>query len=272
MSIKAAYVLPHPPLAIHEVGQGREYEIKDTLNAFKTAAEDMAAIKPDTCVMISPHSIIYSDYFHISPGSGAKGSMASFGAPQVRFSTDYDTELVKAITRECDKRGFPAGIEGQRDASLDHGTMVPMYFIDRALESYMTVRIGFSGLSLEEHYRFGKIIKTACESIERDVVIVASGDLSHCQKEDGPYGYRPEGPKYDERLMRVLASGNLRELLAFKESLLEGSMECGHRSFCIMAGAFDGQSVEARNLSHEATFGVGYGISIIKPAAEMQPG
>ena len=37
-------------------------------------------------------------------------------------------------------------------------------------------------------------------------------------------------------------------------------MECGHRSFVILAGILDGLSIEPRLLSHEATFGVGYGI------------
>ena len=36
--------------------------------------------------------------------------------------------------------------------------------------------------------------------------------------------------------------------------------ECGHRSFCILAGALDGLAVEAEKLSHEGTFGVGYGV------------
>ena len=36
--------------------------------------------------------------------------------------------------------------------------------------------------------------------------------------------------------------------------------ECGHRSFTILAGAFHRTAVEARKLSYEGPFGVGYGI------------
>ena len=45
----------------------------------------------------------------------------------------------------------------------------------------------------------------------------------------------------------------------------EKAAECGHRSFVIMAGAFDGVSVTARELSHEDVTGVGYGICIFYP-------
>ncbi len=38
------------------------------------------------------------------------------------------------------------------------------------------------------------------------------------------------------------------------------TLECGHRSFTIMAGALDKQKVEAELLSYEGVFGVGYGI------------
>ncbi|MBR0051378.1 MAG: AmmeMemoRadiSam system protein A, partial [Firmicutes bacterium] len=41
--------------------------------------------------------------------------------------------------------------------------------------------------------------------------------------------------------------------------------ECGHRSFVIMAGAFDGLRVKAEALSHQDVTGVGYGICTFYP-------
>lgn len=45
-------------------------------------------------------------------------------------------------------------------------------------------------------------------------------------------------------------------------SLCERAAECGLRSFQIMAGALDGLAVAPRLLSHEGTFGVGYGVAL----------
>lgn len=265
MPLLAGYMVPHPPIAVPEIGRGEELKITDTLASFDEVADDIARIKPDTIILTSPHSILYRDYFHISPGRSAIGDFSRFGARNVTFSTQYDEELALAISFEADKAGIPAGTEGERDPLLDHGTTVPMYFINRKYKDYRLVRIGLSGFGLQTHYDFGKAIRRAIDKTDRRVVFVASGDLSHCQKEDGPYGYQKEGPIYDEKIMSVMGSGDFRSLLDFDEGLLDASMECGHRSFTIMGGAFEGVNIETKELSHEATFGVGYGFCIYHP-------
>ena len=260
MGILAGFVLPHPPIAVPEIGGGEERKIKSTLDSFNRVAAEIASLKPDTIIITSPHSIMYRDYFHISPGKSAVGSFASFRAPQVRFSEKYDFELISALEDICHRSAFPAGTDGEREPVLDHGVMVPLYFIEKEYTDFNIVRIGLSGLPLDMHRQLGVYIRDAVESLGRRVVFIASGDLAHCQKEDGPYGYAPEGPRYDEDLMKVMAEGDLSRLFDFAPELLDAAMECGHRSFCIMAGALDGLSYTTEVLSHEATFGVGYGI------------
>ncbi len=267
MPFIAGFMVPHPPLAVHEVGRGDEKNIQATLDAFDRVAEKIAEIKPDTIILTSPHSVMYSDFFHVSPGTDAYGNFSKFMAPKVEFNVKYDGELAHILNGRADKLGFPAGTYGERDKNLDHGTMVPLYFINKRYTDYKLVRIGLSGLSLEMHYNFGKLIRSVVDQLGRRAVFVASGDLSHCQKEDGPYGYKKEGPEYDKRLMDVMERAAFKELLDFDEGFLNKSEECGHRSFAIMAGAFDNISVNAQILSHEATFGVGYGIGIFTPNA-----
>ncbi len=263
----AGYMVPHPPLAVREVGRGDEKEIQDTLDAFAQVAQDIARLKPETIILTSPHSIAYRDYIHISPGAVAVGDFRQFRAPDVRFSESYDEEFVQALAENCETAGFPAGTQGERDPRLDHGTMVPLYFVNQFYTDYKLVRIGLSGLSLSEHWRFGHLIKETIDQTGRRCVFIASGDLSHCQKADGPYGFQPEGPVYDEKIMDTMGRGDFAALKEFDESLLDASMECGHRSFTIMGGAFDGVEVETKRLSHEATFGVGYGICMYHPLA-----
>ena len=69
------------------------------------------------------------------------------------------------------------------------------------------------------------MIRKAADSLGRRCVFIASGDLAHCQKADGPYGYRPEGPAYDEKIMEVMGRGAFSELTDFDEDLLDRSME-----------------------------------------------
>ncbi len=268
MSILAAFAVPHPPLIVPEVGRGGEREIEQTTAAYERVADEIAALAPETIVITSPHSVMYADYFHISPGGGATGSFRAFRAPGVRFEERYDTELVRRICDLADAAGFPAGTKGERDASLDHGTMVPLWFIRRKYTGGKIVRIGLSGLPLSDHYRLGELIARAVDETGRRAVLVASGDLSHKLKESGPYGFAPEGPVYDSRIMDVLGRAAFGELFDFDETFCDKAAECGHRSFVIMAGAFDGLRVKAETLSHEDVTGVGYGIATFYPEGD----
>ena len=129
MPIVAGFMVPHPPMIVPDIGRGSEEQITETIRAYEQVADEIAALRPETIIITSPHSIMYSDYFHISPGRRASGSFAGFRAPQVRFDEVYDEELVGEICRLADAEDFPAGTLGERDLSLDHGTMVPLWFI-----------------------------------------------------------------------------------------------------------------------------------------------
>ncbi len=265
MGIVAAFMVPHPPMIVPDVGRGSELQIQETINAYDQVAREIADIAPDTIIITSPHTTMYSNYFHISPGQKAVGDFGNFRAPGVSFEEEYDYELVNKLTDKLFEDDFPAGIEGEQDRELDHGTMVPLYFIRKFYKGGKIVRIGLSGLSLIDHYQLGIYIKDAVNELGRKAVFVASGDLSHKLQEYGPYGFAKEGPVYDERIMDVAGRGAFGEMLDFDEEFCDKAAECGHRSFVIMSGAFDGIDVEAKALSHQDVTGVGYGICTFYP-------
>lgn len=265
MTFLAAFMVPHPPLIVPAIGRGDERKVAATIEAYKKVAREIADLKPDTIIISSPHAPLYADYFHISPGTAAHGDFARFNAPEISFDADYDAALVSAIEKEAGKIGFPAGTLGHRDGGLDHGTMVPLWFINQFYRNFYLVRTGLSGLSLYEHYRFGEIVAGEADRLNRRYVWVASGDLSHKLKENGPYGFAPEGPVYDQKIMDAAGRGAFGEFLDFDENLCDRAAECGHRSFTIMAGALDGLRVKSKVFTHEDVTGVGYGICSFYP-------
>lgn len=268
MSILNAVMMPHPPIILPDIGRGEERKIQSTIDACRAAAHFVAESAPDTVIVLSPHATLYSDWFHLSPGRGARGDFAHFGAPGVRLDVRYDNAFADAITDRAREQNFPAGTSGERDAALDHAAMIPLYFLREAYGGKglpPIVRIGLSGLPLLKHYRLGMLLRDVSSDLSRQASIIASGDLSHRLKSDGPYGFRTEGPVYDERIMDVMGRAAFGELLNFSGDLCEKAGECGHRSFTIMAGAFDGISVSAERLSYEGPFGVGYGVCLFTP-------
>ena len=268
MSVTNSIMVPHPPLIIPEIGHGQEKEIQKTIDAYRNACNFLKESDPDTIVITTPHSVMYTDWFHISPGEGANGDFSAFNAPDVCFDVKYDKAFADELSYLSERTKFPAGTKGERDPELDHATMIPLYFLKEAYgEKYIPpiVRIGLSGLPLSVHYKLGMMIRDVSDEIGRNISIVASGDLSHRLREDGPYGFQKEGPEYDKKLIDVMKRGDLKSLVGFSESLCDKAAECGHRSFTIMAGCFDGINVSSHVLSYEGPFGVGYGVCTFKP-------
>lgn len=266
MPIKAAFILPHPPVIIPEVGRGREKEIQRTIDAYNKIGLQISELAPETIVLLSPHAINYADYFHIAPGVNAEGNLAQFGAANVSVKTQYDRELSDAIQHEAEQRNISAGGQGEKNKFLDHASVIPLLFIQKFYKNFKLVKISPSGLTLEEHYRFGKTIKSADE--KRSIIIIASGDLSHKLMHDGPYGFSEEGHDFDKIVTQAMASGDLRKFLSFDDDFLEQAGECGTRAFCIMAGCLDGTEFESELLSYEGPFGVGYAAASFKVKGE----
>jgi AmmeMemoRadiSam system protein A/AmmeMemoRadiSam system protein B len=267
MSIIASFMVPHPPLILPEVGRGGEKQIETTKEAYEQIAKDIADLNPETIIISSPHAPYYSDYFYVSTGHIGKGNFSNFGASEVSFEEEYDEELINEIINLSEEKNFPSG-GINKETPLDHGTMVPLYFIRKKLPKTKIVVVGLSSLPLADNYEFGKIIQTAVNNLNRKVVFVASGDLSHKLQTYGPYGFAPEGPEYDEKIIKTMSNANFNELLEYDEVFLDKAAECGHRSFTIMAGALDGIAVKPEFLIHEDVTGVGYGICKFYPEGE----
>lgn len=261
MSIVAAYVVPHPPLIIPAVGRGEERAIQHTIDAYEEVARRIAAHAPDTIVVTSPHAPAFYDCFHVSTGDATHGDMGNFGAWGASMTVPYDQQYAAAVTACARGRGVPICGSGMHDGELDHATFVPLYFVNERYGGYQLVRVGLSGLPAADHRELGRCIAEAARDLNRTTVLIASGDLSHKLKADGPYGYAPEGPVFDRDVTRLLDAGDLEGLFHFDEAFLEEAAECGLRSFQIMAGALDGLACTHELLSYEGPFGVGYAVA-----------
>ncbi|MCI1933579.1 MAG: AmmeMemoRadiSam system protein A [Atopobiaceae bacterium] len=272
MPILAAYAVPHPPLIIPGVDPGSEKKIQATVDAYNEVGRRVAALRPETLVISTPHSVMYLDYNHISPGAHAEGSFAQFGDPDDRCSADYDQEFVHALCKSAKEVGLSAGTQGERDPSLDHATMIPLYFIKKNWPSEYPfpriVRIGLSGLSPAVHYQLGQLVQKVARSLGRNIVYIASGDLSHKLKQSGPYGFAPEGPKFDEVIKKAFQGGDFLQVLTIDQGFAERAAECGLRSFQIMAGALDRTAIKPELLSMEGPYGVGYGVACFTPVGQ----
>ena len=263
MSILAAYAVPHPPLIIPTIGQGREGEIAATVRAYHETMRAAAEMRPDTVVIISPHATAYDDFFHISPGAGAEGNFAAFGHPEISIGIEYDEEFVRVLSSTASEKNIPAGTLGEKNPALDHGTMIPLFFLSEYLGDAPTkfVRIGIAGLPAHTHALLGQAIAAAAERLGRRTICIASGDLSHRLMEGGANGFAPEGAEFDELCTAFMKTGDFLSLLQIPGSFAEAAGHCGLNGLWVLAGALDRAATDAKLHSYEAPFGVGYAVA-----------
>ena len=152
------------------------------------------------------------------------------------------------------------------DLELDHGAMVPLYFVDNN-KNYKLVHITYGMLSPLELMNVGKCINTAVLDTNKKAVFIASGDLSHRLTKDGPYPYTPLGAEFDKELISTLEKGDLKSLFTLDKHLICEAGECGLRSLYILAGAINDNTISSKLLSYEGPFGVGYGIMEFTPSS-----
>lgn len=261
------YTMPHPPIVVPEVGRGEERKIKNTYEACREVGKQIANIKPDTIIVVTPHGPVFSDAIAISTESSIYGDLGKFNAPGVQLNLQIDLPLTKQII-EYSKRENIATVGITKTTAkrygiqyeLDHGTLVPMYFIDNQYSDYKIVHITYGILSKIQLYKFGMAIKKAVEDSSTRAVFIASGDLSHRLTEEGPYGYNSYGEKFDKEIMSLLKDGDVLGAFNMEPTTVEEAGECGLRSYYIMLGAMEGHDIKGNIMSYEGTFGVGYGI------------
>lgn len=261
MNLQAGFLLPHPPLIIPEVGKGREEKIRNTINSYESIAKKIKKLSPESLIVISPHAPAYLDYFQVTKGEKVSGSFMEFGAGDVELEANIDMELSDSIIEEGKKVGLSLGYEGRQEP-LDHGTMIPLYFIKKEY-SCPIVRLAVSGFSLEDHYRYGMAIQKAIESLNRKIVVIVSGDLSH-NLDRTKDTYSKSGEKFDELVANTFRRGEFLKLLSLDGEFLNEVGECGMKPLTILMGILDGYDVSGNWLSYEAPFGVGYGVGEFK--------
>ena len=261
MALVAAYCVPHPPLIIPACGQGQEKGIQATIDAYEEVAQRIAKHAPDTIIVTSPHAPAYADGFAICATEWLNGDFAKWNAPQEMLSFRTDDLAIQRIIDLATSAGVPVSSPAWRGADMDHATFIPLWFVNKYYSDFKVIVLGLSGLSYDAHLKLGKAIAQTMRDLGRKAVFIASGDMSHKLKADGPYGYNEQGPAFDTLVCEIFKRNKLELLVGLEDDMVEGAAECGLRSFLIMAGALDGLEHTGELLSYEGPYGVGYGIA-----------
>lgn len=264
MEITIGGISPHPPLLIPEIGGSERLKVKKTDESLKILSEKILNEGVETIIFMSPHSPFIRDGITIYSNDILYGDFGQFGTKEVNFEYENDLEIVESLIQS----GKKFGIKFYRlpeDYPLDHGILVPLYYLNK-LKDYEFKIVGMSQhFTLEkEEFKVFKEIFDDIEIFDKKVAFIASGDMSHRLKTFGPYGFHPSGPKFDNFVIEAIKNESYEDLLSIPDDLIEEAGECGYRSILTLFTLMPFEKYKAEILSYEGPFGVGYLVSIVE--------
>lgn len=241
---------------VPEVGREAIGEVRQSIVAMQELTKRVVANKAATVVLISPHAPLEPYAFVAYQDQELHADFADFRAPNVQLTAPLDQELLNAIVDRSGEENYP--VVGISDTKLDHGSAVPLYFLQRNGWRGQVVALGYSFLSNEDHVRFGSCLGRAIRDVGRPVALIASGDLSHRLKPEAPAGFNPTAYIFDDEIVDALRANNPERIVQINQKLRELAGECGYRSMLIAVGATSELPPYCEVLNYEAPFGVGY--------------
>ena len=268
-SLVFAGIAPHPPIMVPEVGGEAIVEVNDSIAAMAELTERVVKSGAETVVMISPHAPLEAAAFVAYDGPKLYGDFSMFRAPTATVHAQLDDELLTEIRLAAEQHDLIT--LRIRNSDLDHGTAVPLYFLQRNGWHGKVVALGYSFLSNEDHLRFGKCIKQAIEKLQRPVAFIASGDLSHRLRLDAPAGYNPDAHLFDEAVVDAIRGNSTSRIVSIDQQLRRLAGECGYRSMLVAIGVAEDSDANCEVISYEAPFGVGYLVAQLVRCAGVPP-
>ncbi|HKO62962.1 MAG TPA: AmmeMemoRadiSam system protein A [Pyrinomonadaceae bacterium] len=250
-------IAPHPPIMVPEVGREAISEVLGSIEAMAEFTRRIINAGARTVVLISPHAPLERNSFVAYQSSTLYGSFANFRAPEAHVEFELDRELLTAITTAAGEEGYSVTELDER-YELDHGSAVPLYFLQRNGWKGRAVVLGYSFLSNENHEKFGGCIKRAVAEVNVPTAFVASGDLSHRLKPEAPAGFNPIAKNFDEQVVAAIRDHAPQSIAEIDPDLRRLAGECGYRSMLVALGASGGAPEACEVLHYEAPFGVGY--------------
>jgi aromatic ring-opening dioxygenase LigB subunit len=265
---------PHPPILVPEIGGNEIEKCMKSRQGLQAFSKKLVEANPELLILITPHGPTFYDALSVYTLPSYFGNFRQFGAPHVKIEAKGAPETGIQIIKKAKEKKIPvlelneaAFKKYSIPSSLDHATMVPLYYFQEAGLNIPMVLISIGFLPYPELFEFGKCIPEALAEEKKRIAVVASGDLSHRLIPTAPAGYDPIGKEFDRTMIELLKAQDAQSILKLDADLIERAGECGFRPILIMLGAIQNLKLQSEVISYEGPFGVGYGVVVYTPSA-----
>jgi AmmeMemoRadiSam system protein A len=246
----------HAPIVIPALGEDRAGACVRTTRAMAVAAARVTAHAPDVLVLISPHTPRRREGFGIATDAQLSGDFSRFGRSDLCVRAAGAPEAAQALRRSAHARGLKTF--AARGADLDHGALVPLYFMIEAGYRGPVLLLSLPAPDSGTEPAIGRAIADAAAQLGQRWAVLASGDMSHRLREGAPAGYDPRAQRFDAAVRTLIESGALVQLAAIDPELRDLAAEDVVDSCVVAAAAVEFDATGCRLIDYEGPFGVGY--------------
>ncbi len=230
-----------------------------------------------TIVVASPHYFSRGK-FEVESRDDIPCIQDYYGFPEELYKYSYEAKNDPTLVREIVNASGEMGVDiiPSQSWGLDHGAWLPLYFMfpNRDVK---VVPVSITSTSAEEHFRFGEAIKSAIDRTDGTFAVIGIGSPVHRLDliRFGYYGnekFEP-GAKFDEKLIEVVASGEMERMLRLEEefpSLFHAAAPEGRLNPMFVAlGASDKKHFVGETVLHEFMY---YRVSLVVTLLSVEKG
>ncbi len=276
-----ACITPHGSMLIPLLRAKDAERAVATRLAMEELGRRVAATKPETLVLVTPHGHRIDYCFSLLHNKRVQGTLdpePESGGVSFTLTFEVDRELNNAIVEEAHGLEVPVsrvyyGVDDDTNFSmpLDWGALVPLWFLATSLDPKSNVVIACpdrNNLDWGLSAPFGLAIRQAAERLNRRVVLIASADLGHAHDAQGPYGYDIASQQFDTALIEAVKAQDLGRLLEFDRDWLKRASTDSYGQILNLYGAIKGTNFRGELLSYEVPTYFGMMCVAYEPAKE----
>lgn len=271
MPLVFACIAPHghliPPLS--SKADLRRFRV--TREAMRRLARDIAAVRPQTIVVATPHNLRLLGTIGVVTAANSSGALVSGahgfaltrlarGRRRVQLHARCDVPFAKTLLATAAARGLPVvganygTADGPvSDMPMDWGALVPLWFFlkETKLSARVVLVTPSRELPLRQNVQFGEVLAGVAERDHRRIVFVASADHAHAHKKSGPYGFSAAAAEYDAAMVRAITGGRLDAVLRLGPRLIERAKPDSLWQVAMLAGIVERLGLRGELYSYE---------------------
>ena len=236
--------------------------MEKTKLALQQLEQELYVAQPETIIILTPHGESLPDALSINLNTKYVTDFTEFGDLGTRLEWKSEMRLIDGIREDFKEKHLPLVLGSSEH--LDYGSAVPLSYLTAHLPHVRIIPLITSQLDAKAHYLAGKELKDEIMSSTKRIAVIASADLSHRVGENSPAGLSPKGVSYDEKILDIFTKQTPMGIMDIDEAWSQEAQACGSKVLAMFCGVLDDVRHEAKVLSYEKPFGVGYLVAQMK--------